>query len=291
MFHALADATRRDIVRRVHRGEHSVSELARRYPMSFAAVQKHVAVLERAGLVTKRARAASSSCARASRRSREAQRLLDQLEGCGASGSTGSATSSPSRRPRESSMTVTGVHEGPRALTMTVTAEFDAPVERVWQLWADPRQLERWWGPPTYPATVVEHDLAPGGSGHLLHDRARGRRLTAGGGSLGRPAAHARVRGRLRRRRRSARTRPCRTVMRVAPRTERRRRAVMIESRSRRSRRWSSGRDGHGGGHQRARPDRRHPRGGQAAARARGVRRKRRSPARWRRSARGSRRS
>jgi DNA-binding transcriptional ArsR family regulator len=54
MFHALADATRRDIVRRTMRGERSVSALARSYPMSFAAVQKHVAVLERADLVTKR---------------------------------------------------------------------------------------------------------------------------------------------------------------------------------------------------------------------------------------------
>ncbi len=53
-FHALADATRRDIVARVLREEQSVSALARRYPMSFAAVQKHVAVLERAGMVTKR---------------------------------------------------------------------------------------------------------------------------------------------------------------------------------------------------------------------------------------------
>jgi len=42
----------------------------------------------------------------------------------------------------------------------TITAEFDAPVERVWQLWADPRQLERWWGPPGYPATFVRHDFA-----------------------------------------------------------------------------------------------------------------------------------
>ena len=46
---------------------------------------------------------------------------------------------------------------------MTLTAEFDASPERVWQLWADPRQLERWWGPPTYPATFTEHDLTPGG--------------------------------------------------------------------------------------------------------------------------------
>ena len=54
MFHALADRTRRDILRRVLAGEHSVSALAEDYDMSFAAVQKHVAVLERAGLLTKR---------------------------------------------------------------------------------------------------------------------------------------------------------------------------------------------------------------------------------------------
>jgi DNA-binding transcriptional ArsR family regulator len=54
LFHALADATRRDIVTRTMEREHSVSDLARAYPMSFAAVQKHVAVLERAELVTKR---------------------------------------------------------------------------------------------------------------------------------------------------------------------------------------------------------------------------------------------
>ncbi|MEU5551471.1 MULTISPECIES: helix-turn-helix transcriptional regulator [unclassified Micromonospora] len=54
LFHALADRTRRDILRRVLAGEHSVSALAANYDMSFAAVQKHVAVLERAGLLTKR---------------------------------------------------------------------------------------------------------------------------------------------------------------------------------------------------------------------------------------------
>jgi uncharacterized protein YndB with AHSA1/START domain len=59
-------------------------------------------------------------------------------------------------------MTVTAVHKDPKALTMTIDAEFDASPERVWQLWADPRKLERWWGPPTYPATFTKHDLAPG---------------------------------------------------------------------------------------------------------------------------------
>jgi uncharacterized protein YndB with AHSA1/START domain len=60
-------------------------------------------------------------------------------------------------------MTVTAVRKDPEALTMTIDAEFDAPAQRVWQLWADPRQLERWWGPPSYPATVTSHDLRAGG--------------------------------------------------------------------------------------------------------------------------------
>ena len=60
-------------------------------------------------------------------------------------------------------MTVTAVRKDLQARKVTVEAEFDASPERVWQLWADPRQLERWWGPPTYPATVDVHDLRPGG--------------------------------------------------------------------------------------------------------------------------------
>jgi uncharacterized protein YndB with AHSA1/START domain len=60
-------------------------------------------------------------------------------------------------------VTVTAIEKSPETLTMKLTAEFDASPERVWQLWADPRQLERWWGPPTYPATVTSHDLRRGG--------------------------------------------------------------------------------------------------------------------------------
>jgi uncharacterized protein YndB with AHSA1/START domain len=59
-------------------------------------------------------------------------------------------------------MTVTALQKDATALNMTITAEFDASPDRVWQLWADPRQLERWWGPPTYPATFTRHDLTPG---------------------------------------------------------------------------------------------------------------------------------
>jgi len=59
-------------------------------------------------------------------------------------------------------MTVTAVRKDPDQLTLTLDAEFEATPERVWQLWADPRQLERWWGPPGYPATFTKHDLAPG---------------------------------------------------------------------------------------------------------------------------------
>lgn len=60
-------------------------------------------------------------------------------------------------------MPVTDVQHDLDALTLTITADFAAPVERVWEVYADPRQLERVWGPPGYPATFVDHDLVPGG--------------------------------------------------------------------------------------------------------------------------------
>lgn len=80
IFHALADATRRDIVRRTLIAEASVSELARAYAMSFAAVQKHVAVLEGAGLVTKRPHGRERIVHGNPDRIRQAQALLDKYE-------------------------------------------------------------------------------------------------------------------------------------------------------------------------------------------------------------------
>lgn len=80
VFHALADPTRRDIVALVLQGEQCVSDLARRYPMSFAAVQKHVAVLERAGLVTKHRQGREQRVRGEVATVREAHRLLDQIE-------------------------------------------------------------------------------------------------------------------------------------------------------------------------------------------------------------------
>lgn len=60
-------------------------------------------------------------------------------------------------------MPVTHVEQDLDARTLTIVADFAAPVERIWQVYADPRQLERVWGPPIYPATFVDHDLTPGG--------------------------------------------------------------------------------------------------------------------------------
>jgi uncharacterized protein YndB with AHSA1/START domain len=60
-------------------------------------------------------------------------------------------------------MSVISVEKDFDTLSLRMVAEFHAPIERVWQLWADPRQLERWWGPPTHPATVGKHHLAVGG--------------------------------------------------------------------------------------------------------------------------------
>lgn len=60
-------------------------------------------------------------------------------------------------------MAVTAVRKDLEACTLGIDAEFEATPERVWQLWADPRQLERWWGPPMWPATFTSHSLTPGG--------------------------------------------------------------------------------------------------------------------------------
>lgn len=60
-------------------------------------------------------------------------------------------------------MTVIDMTRDEEALTLTAVCEFAAPVERVWQVWADPRQLERWWGPPTWPATFAAYDFEPDG--------------------------------------------------------------------------------------------------------------------------------
>ena len=79
VFHALADPTRRDILRRAGMGASSVSRLADVYPMSFAAVQKHVVVLERAGLVTKRRRGREQLVEVAPETLAEARRALDDL--------------------------------------------------------------------------------------------------------------------------------------------------------------------------------------------------------------------
>jgi uncharacterized protein YndB with AHSA1/START domain len=60
-------------------------------------------------------------------------------------------------------LSVTSVDKDYDHLTVTLVAEFDASIDQVWELWSDPRKLERWWGPPGYPATVQTHDLTPGG--------------------------------------------------------------------------------------------------------------------------------
>lgn len=60
-------------------------------------------------------------------------------------------------------MSVISVDTDYERLTINLIADFDASIERVWDLWSDPRKLERWWGPPTHPATFEKYDLTPGG--------------------------------------------------------------------------------------------------------------------------------
>jgi uncharacterized protein YndB with AHSA1/START domain len=61
-------------------------------------------------------------------------------------------------------MTVVSSTKDPEALSFTIVSELAAPPSRVWQIWSDPRQLERWWGPPTWPATFEDHKLVEGES-------------------------------------------------------------------------------------------------------------------------------
>jgi len=60
-------------------------------------------------------------------------------------------------------MTVISTVKDPENLTLTIVAEFDAPPDRVWDVWENPRKLEQWWGPPTWPATFTRHDFVVGG--------------------------------------------------------------------------------------------------------------------------------
>ena len=60
-------------------------------------------------------------------------------------------------------MTVISTLQDTDALTFTIVSDLAAPPARVWQVWADPRQLERWWGPPTWPARFTQHELVVGG--------------------------------------------------------------------------------------------------------------------------------
>jgi uncharacterized protein YndB with AHSA1/START domain len=77
-------------------------------------------------------------------------------------------------------MTVVDVRKDMDRNAMTIVAEYPAPPARVWRLWADPRQLERWWGPPTYPATVTEHDLTAGGTVRYFMTSPEGQRHHGG---------------------------------------------------------------------------------------------------------------
>ena len=73
-------------------------------------------------------------------------------------------------------MTFVSSTKDTESLTLTLVTEFAAEPARVWQVWEDPRQLERWWGPPTWPATFATHDFTPGGRCHYFMTGPEGER-------------------------------------------------------------------------------------------------------------------
>jgi len=73
-------------------------------------------------------------------------------------------------------MTVISTIPDREKLNLTVVSEFEAPPERIWQVWEDPRQLEKWWGPPTWPATFEQHDFREGGESRYFMTGPEGER-------------------------------------------------------------------------------------------------------------------
>ena len=191
LFHALADTTRRDILRRCIGGEPSVSRLAGGYPMSFAAVQKHVAVLERAGLVAKERRGREQRVRTDARRGRPRARVLDELERAWRGRVERMAGCS------RSAVSVVSVEKDYDAHRLVVVAEFAAPIERVWQS-GPTRGSSSAGGARRRSRDLQRHDLAPGGDAAYLMTGPDGERHAAGGGSRPSTRRVARLHRRLR---------------------------------------------------------------------------------------------
>jgi DNA-binding transcriptional ArsR family regulator len=151
LFRALADGTRRDILARSLTKTPSVSDLAARYEMSFAAVQKHVAVLERASLIQKRANGREQLVSTNHARLRRAGELLEYFESIWRQRM---AQLDDVLQPKMI-MPLTSVTKDAAKLTLTVVGDYPVPQQRLWDAFADPRQLERFWGPPFAPATFT----------------------------------------------------------------------------------------------------------------------------------------
>ena len=182
LFHALADTTRRDILHRCVGGEPSVSRLADGLPDELRGRAE-----ARRGARARRPRDQGAPRARAARPHRRARRSaarggsLDELEAAWRGRVERMADLLAETECRR--MSVVSVEKDVENLRLVLVAEFAAPIERVWQLWADPRQLERWWGPPSHPATVERARPRRRRRGHLLHDRPGRRDGPAAGGA------------------------------------------------------------------------------------------------------------
>ena len=163
LFFALSDATRRDIVTQTLDRERSVSELGRLYPISLTAVQKHVEVLVDAGLVSKHRSGREQLVRGEVNQLRRATYCSTNSKRCGAPASNASKTSSTKPLERkahdrlECRQERRGQDNGHHRRVHDVHHQRVAAVGR-------PAPLERWWGPPGFPATFEHHDLTPGGT-------------------------------------------------------------------------------------------------------------------------------
>jgi hypothetical protein len=131
--------------------------------MSFAAVQKHVAVLERATLVTKERRGREQIVHANRETVGQASTLLDNYEQLWIQRAERIADILDQSQ-RRTDMTVITTTKDVESLTLSPSSPSSkASPDLVWEVWEDPRKLERWWGPPTFPATFTRHDFVVGG--------------------------------------------------------------------------------------------------------------------------------
>ena len=160
-FAALADPTQRAILARLAEGETSVTQLGQLFEITLPGISKHLKVLERAGLIARRRDAQWRPCRLEAGPLKEVARWVEDYRRFW--------EDSSARFHSENRMVAKSMDTDPSSSRQfVITRVFDAPIERVFEAWTDPRQMARWWGPHNFSNPVCELDARPGGAWRIV---------------------------------------------------------------------------------------------------------------------------